>query len=134
MFVKKDNTMEIKTHSKEQLQEDLRDLGIRPGDKLLIHSSYKSLGGIEGGAAGFFETLTDLLGTEGTLILPTLTFRPVYETKFFDVRETPSCVGYLTEYFRTQMEGVARSLHPTHSCAVWGKDAPAFVENHEKDD
>jgi len=126
--------METNMHSKKQLKEALICLGIKPGDKVLIHSSYKSLGGIEEGAAGFFEVVMDLLGTEGTLILPTLTFRPVYETKFFDVRETPSCVGYLTEYFRTQVEGVVRSLHPTHSCAVWGKDAPAFVENHEKDD
>ena len=114
--------METNMHSKKQLKEVLICLGIKPGDKVLIHSSYKSLGGIEEGAAGFFEVVMDLLGTEGTLILPTLTFRPVYETKFFDVRETPSCVGYLTEYFRTQVEGVVRSLHPTHSCAVWGKD------------
>ncbi len=122
--------METSLHSKKQLEEDLIHLGIKPGDKLLIHSSYKSLGGIEDGAAGFFEAITDLLGPEGTLLLPTLTFRPVYETKFFDVKETPSCVGYLTEYFRTQVEGVVRSLHPTHSCAVWGKDVLDFVKDH----
>ena len=126
--------MECGTHTKKQLLQDLKALGVKPGDKLLIHSSYKSLGGIEGGAAGFFEAVTELLGSDGTLLLPTLTFRPVYETKYFDVKETPSCVGYLTEYFRTQVEDVVRSLHPTHSCAVWGKDAQAFIKDHEKDD
>ena len=126
--------MKTNAHSKKQLKEDLIKLGIKPGDKLMMHSSYKSLGGVEDGAAGFFEAVTDLLGPEGTLLLPTLTFRPVYETKFFDVKETPSCVGYLTEYFRTQVEGVVRSLHPTHSCAVWGKDVLDFVKDHELDD
>ena len=42
-------------HTKEQLISDLKALGIQPGDTILMHSSYKSLGGIEDGAKGFFE-------------------------------------------------------------------------------
>lgn len=121
-------------YTKKQLQEDLQKLGICPGDKLLIHSSYKSLGGIEDGAAGFFEVATDLLGGEGTLILPTLSFASVgYDQPCFDIRSTPSCVGYLTEYFRTEVPGVVRSLHASHSCAVHGKDAAEWVRDHELD-
>lgn len=121
-------------HTKAQLREDLAALGVCPGDKLLIHSSYRSLGGIEGGAAGFFETVTDLLGSEGTLILPTLSYATVgYDQPCFDVRRTPSCVGYLTEYFRTQVPGVIRSLHASHSCAVYGRDAAAWAEGHQLD-
>lgn len=121
-------------HTREQLKEDLMKLGIQKGDKLLIHSSYKSLGGIEGGAAGFFETVVEVLGEEGTLIIPTLSFATVgFDQPYFDVKTTPSCVGYLTEYFRTQFPGVVRSLHASHSCAVYGKDAAEWVKDHELD-
>ena len=60
-------------HTCEQLRADLQALGIHPGISLLMHSSYKSLGGIEGGAAAFFETLLDVITPEGNLILPSLT-------------------------------------------------------------
>ena len=59
--------MEVNIHSKKQLKEDFIRLGIKPGDKVLIHSSYKSLGGIEDGAAGFFEVITDGGGGERKL-------------------------------------------------------------------
>lgn len=122
------------SHSKEQLINDLRELGICAGDTVLMHSSYKSLGGIDGGAKAFFEAFTQLLGAKGTLILPSLSFRFVRrETPEFDYYETPSCSGYLTEYFRTSVEGVLRSMHPTHSCCALGKHAKEIVENHELD-
>ena len=116
------------THSKKQLRDDLRSLGVSPGDTLLMHSSYKSLGGTEEGAAGFYEVLLDLLGERGTLIIPTLSYRDVTrEAPDFDVRATPSCVGYLTEFFRTGIPDARRSLHATHSCCVRGS-AFAFPE------
>ncbi len=121
-------------HSKKQLRDDLLALGIRPGDALLMHSSFKSLGGVEGGAAGFYDVLLDLLGAAGTMVVPTLSYRDVtYESPDFDARTTPSCVGYLTEFFRTCAPDVKRSLHATHSCCAWGRFRDAFVDGHERD-
>ena len=48
----------------------------------------------------------------------------------FDVRETPSCVGAVTEWFRRQ-PGVVRSLHPTHSVAAMGPIADELTRHHE---
>ena len=122
------------THSKKQLRDDLRSLGVSPGDTLLMHSSYKSLGGTEEGAAGFYEVLLDLLGERGTLIIPTLSYRDVTrEAPDFDVRATPSCVGYLTEYFRTGIPDARRSLHATHSCCVRGRLREEMIRGHETD-
>ena len=121
-------------HTKEELRRDLEAMGIGRGDTVLMHSSYKSLGGIEDGARGFYEVFMDLLGEEGTLVIPTLSFSTVTrENPYFDRNETPSCVGYLTEYFRTSVEGVRRSFHATHSCAAWGKHAEYLIADHEKD-
>lgn len=121
-------------HTREQLRRDLAALGIRPGDTVLMHSSFRSLGGIEDGAKGFFETFLELLAAEGTLVLPTLSYASVTaEQPCFDVGMTPSCVGWLPEYFRAQVPGVRRSLHATHSCAAVGRNAELLLAGHELD-
>ena len=42
-------------YNKNKIIEDLKNIGIKKGDVVLVHSSYKSLGVIEGGAKTFFE-------------------------------------------------------------------------------
>ncbi len=126
--------MEKSLHSLEEFKSDLISLGVRPGDTLLMHSSYKSLGGIQDGAAGIFKVLTDLLGDEGTLILPALSYASVTaDNPVYVHEETPCCIGYLPEYFRTQVPGVIRSIHPTHSCCLKGKRAEEMAKDHELD-
>lgn len=121
-------------YSKEQIKRGLYDLGICPGDVILMHSSFKSLGEIDGGAKTFYEAFIELLGENGTLIVPALSFDTVTrDNPVFDIKDTPSCVGYLSEFFRTSVPGVVRSLHPTHSCCAIGKYAKEFVLDHEKD-
>lgn len=121
-------------HTKEQLKKDLSALGIRPGDTILMHSSFKSLGGIEDGAKGFFDTFIELLGDDGTLVVPALSYAFVTrDNPEFDAQKTPSCVGYLSEFFRTQVPGVIRSKHATHSCCAFGKLAGEITKDHEKD-
>ena len=121
-------------HTLQQLKQDLAAPGIQPGDTVLMHSSYKSLGSIEGGAKGFFEAFLDLLGENGTLVLPALSYESVtVEHPHFDVKTTPSCIGYLPEYFRTQVPCVVRSLHPTHSCCARGKNADFLCGAHRLD-
>jgi aminoglycoside 3-N-acetyltransferase len=121
-----------KDHTVSRLRQDLEALGIRPGDTVLMHSSFRSLGGIEDSADGFFRGFFDLLGSRGTLAVPTLTYNSVYENRLFDVSRTPGCVGWLSEYFRTQLDSV-RSLHPTHSCAAKGYDAAFLTADNERD-
>lgn len=121
-------------YTKEKLKSDLYSLGIRAGDTVLMHSSYKSMGEIQDGAKGFFEAFKELLGESGTLVLPSLSYSTVTrDNPEFDLKNTPSCVGYLTEYFRTQVPGVIRSIHATHSCCAWGKNAFELCKDHEKD-
>ena len=93
----------------------------------------RSLGKVEGGAEAVIRALLDVLGKDGTLLFPALSFRDVTtDTPYFDVRKTPSCVGALPEYFR-QREGTQRSLHPTHSVCGVGKRASEILSGHEND-
>lgn len=121
-------------HTIQQMKDDLCALGVCSGDTVMMHASYKSLGGVEGGAEGIFEALFAVLGKEGTLMLPAFSYDSVTaDAPVFDARQTPSCVGYLPEYFRTQVEGVVRSLHATHSCCLKGKRAAELACDHELD-
>lgn len=121
-------------HTFESLTADLKNLGIDRGDTLLIHSSMKSIGEVEGRADTVLDVFMEYLGDHGLLVMPALTWSNVNsEQPVFDVRNTPSVVGILPELFR-QRPGVLRSLHPTHSLAAFGREAEAFLEGHERFD
>ena len=115
--------------TKEQLIASLKDLGLKEGDICLFHSSYKSFGGVSGGAEAVIGAFEGVLGKTGTLVAPTLCstdFGNSYKTWYMD---KPSEVGYLPEYFRKQMQ-VYRSNHATHSVAARGKLAYQLTFEH----
>lgn len=119
-------------HTRESLFADLLRLGVEPGDTLFVHSSFKSLGPVEDGAAAVLGALEDALGTEGLLLLPSFNLTGktyAARAKAWSLASTPSSVGWLTEFFRTQ-PGVFRSDHYSHSVAARGKDAETFVADH----
>ena len=117
----------------ERLTKDLRALGVEAGDVLMVHSSLKSMGQVEGGAETVIAALRAVLGEEGTLMLPALSYATSCESSFFSNLETPSCVGHITEVFR-KMPGVRRTNHPTHSVAVIGKYQDEICEGALLDD
>ena len=52
-----------------QLLGDLRALGVRPGDTLMLHASVRALGWIVGGPRVVLAALLDLLTPDGTLLM-----------------------------------------------------------------
>lgn len=117
-------------YTRNSLQNDLKQAGILPADTLLVHSSMKSIGEVEGGADAVLDALMEYFRKDGLLVFPTLTYGLNKEHPTFYIRETPSQVGLLSNLFRMR-PGVLRSLHPTHSVAAWGKDAEAFLAGHD---
>ncbi|NIA20800.1 MAG: hypothetical protein GWP05_02260 [Anaerolineaceae bacterium] len=120
------------TVTREIIVQGLRRLGVRSGGVLLVHSSLKSLGRVEGGPAALIAALQDVVRPRGTLAMPTLSYEEIGPDRpRFDVRRTRSCTGLVTEVFRT-MPGARRSLHPTHSLAAWGRLRDEIVDGHER--
>jgi len=107
----------------EQLVEEFQKLGVKQGDTLLVHSSYKSFGKVDGGPATVIRALEAALGTdgEGTLIMPTFNF-DFNKGEAWDVRTTPSKMGILTELVRKDPRA-KRVFHPFYSFAILGKHA-----------
>ncbi len=107
----------------EKLVEGFRELGVKEGDTLLVHSSYKSFGEVNGGPQTVIRALEAALGTDkdGTLIMPTFNF-DFNKGAPWDVRTTPSKMGVLTELVRMDPRA-KRVFHPFYSFAILGKHA-----------
>ena len=118
---------------REMMVRDLRGLGVRSGDTVLVHSSLRSLGPVPDGPETVIRGLLDALGPEGTLLFPALSYRTVTALNpVFDQLHTPCCVGGLPEYFRTR-PGTLRSVHPTHSMSGVGRHAAELFREHHLD-
>ncbi len=108
----------------------LKNLPLPENTVLLTHSSLKSFGYVEGGAQTVIKALIDTCGEKGTLVMPTLSFKSINESSpRFDVNDTPSDTGYITEVFR-KMKGTKRSMHIFSSACAFGKNAEYIVESH----
>lgn len=118
-------------HTKDTLLLELSEMNINPNGTLLVHSSMKAIGEVEGGADTVIDALMEYM-KDGLLVLPTHTWAQMDDKTYnvFRPETEPSCVGILTNVFRTR-PGVKRSLHPTHSVAAFGKDAAEFVSGEE---
>jgi len=121
--------MAEKGWSKEQLCNDLREsCGIRAGDVVIMHSSMKEIGRVQGGTRTTVAAIKEVITPDGTVLMPALS-QPPEDGRFY-MAKTPSRVGLVTEVFRVS-EGVKRSRHPTHSVCAWGKRAEEFLAGHE---
>ena len=117
-------------HDRQSLMKDLASLSIPADGTLLVHSSMKAIGEVDGGAETVLDALSDYMA-EGLLVLPTHTWDRINaQQPVYSVTDTASCVGILPELFRKRT-GVIRSHHPTHSVAALGRDAAAYTEGDE---
>ena len=56
-------------HSREQLANDFRTLGIEAGDTMMLHASVRAVGEVAGGPDQIHLALKDVLTAQGTLIM-----------------------------------------------------------------
>jgi aminoglycoside 3-N-acetyltransferase len=95
---------------KTMLISQLRTLGVAPGQVLLVHASFRALRPVEGGPRGVLAALLEVLGPEGTLVMPSWTGR---DDLPFDRTTTPASpdLGVLADTFWRSPD-VKRSAHP----------------------
>lgn len=120
--------------SKQRIITDLQKIGLTVGDSVLVHSSLSKIGFVEGGAKTVVDALFDVVGENGTLLFPTFPAKGknkthLQEHPFFDILNTPSQMGSITEYFR-KLDNVFRSFHPTDAVCAKGPLAEYYTNSH----
>ncbi|MBU1050372.1 AAC(3) family N-acetyltransferase [Candidatus Bipolaricaulota bacterium] len=133
----------------KSLKTELCALGVQRGMVLLVHSAQSALGWVCGGPVAVIAALQEILGPEGTLVMPAYTGGltdpknwqnpPVpedwkdtirAEMPAFDPLRTPSReMGCIAETFRTWPD-VIRSSHPHCSFSAWGAHAIDITRDH----
>lgn len=120
----------------DDLVRGLRAAGIREGDVLLVHASLSGLGNVSGGAATVVDALLQVVGAQGTILMPahpeTSFPRERLHNDVFVVAETRSITGAISEEMRKRA-GCLRSAHPTHSVIGLGPRAGELLSRHHFD-
>lgn len=120
--------------SYESLIMALKNLGLKSGDDVLVHSSLSKIGYIDGGAEVFIQAILDVVGKLGNVLMPTspnagYQLDYIRNLKEFDVQNAPSALGKITEVFRT-WPGAMRSASPTEPVSCVGPDAHWYTSGH----
>ena len=116
--------------TKQDLLVGFGQVGIENGDTVLVHTSYKSLGGVEGGAETVVDAFVELTGEDGTVLFPAFNFQSWTEDHYFDILETPSKMGAITEVARLKPDA-KRTPHPIYSFSALGARADEFSKTDD---
>lgn len=112
---------------KNEIRKILQN-NFKRNEVIMIHSSLKAIGLIENNAEGLISELIDYFN-EGLVIFPTHTWATIKnDDQIFDINNTPSCVGTLTN-IALKTKGFVRSFHPTHSICAYGKLAKWYADH-----
>lgn len=102
--------------TKKDIVKAFKDAGLPKGAVMMLHSSYISLGEVEGGPEAVLDALQEALGPKGTLVLPVF-----------------AKLGVLTELVK-QRPGAVISPCPLGTVCAVGPKAKEIVKDHWKAD
>ena len=138
---------------KEDMKAGLKRLGVQAGEHVIVHTSFSAFGFVCGGPQMVIEALLEAVTEEGTILMPTQTWKnmdpktgvhweepeewwqairdnwPAYDK---DITPT-NTMGAVAEMFR-KWPGAIRSDHPVRSLAAKGALAEYFMEKHDLSD
>lgn len=136
--------------TKENIVDGLKRVGVKAGQNIMVHTSLSSLGFVCGGPQIFIEALLECVGEEGTIMMPTQSWKNLDPTAgvhweepkewwqiirdnwpAYDKNITPTnTMGAVAEMFR-KWTGAIRSDHPARSVAAVGKYAEYLTKDHD---
>lgn len=133
-----------------RITDDLRELGLRPGDLVMVHASLRRLGPVEGRADGVIAAILAAIEPGGTMLMVLgatddhawVNERPEDEREAlladaqpFDSRTDPALaeIGTLAEVFRRYPGSVVND-HPEGRFAAYGAEARELLEHVPWDD
>jgi aminoglycoside 3-N-acetyltransferase len=123
------------SYTPTQLENMLKTMGITAGDTVLMHSAFRVFNGFEGTPDQVIACVLNIIGESGNLVMVSMPYTGSTAAYLragvpFDVQQTMSAMGVITEIFR-QTPGVVRSVNPAHPILAWGPAAPWLIAGHE---
>jgi aminoglycoside 3-N-acetyltransferase len=135
---------------KQDILAALKKVGVRKGQTIMVHTSLSSLGFVCGGAQVVIEALLESVGADGTIVMPSQSWKNLDPTAGVHWEEpeawwqmirdnwpaynrdiTPTnTMGAVAEMFR-KWPGTFRSDHPARSVAANGKYAQHLTSDHD---
>ena len=116
--------------SLQELIHQLQAGIVEPGMVVMVHSSLRSIGHVEGGAGTVVQALVDVVGKKGTVLFPGLIFNGSV-TEFLrtnpviDLRQCPVTTGAIPRAAAAHPLA-RRSIHPSHSVVGIGPAAESL--------
>ncbi|WP_040951847.1 AAC(3) family N-acetyltransferase [Gorillibacterium massiliense] len=120
--------------TQSDVENGLRQLGIRPGMTLEVHSSLQSFGHLEGGAEALIDALMQSVGNEGAIVMPSFRLSKdlqlteedrklglTVKIRILDEDEEESGMGVVSDTFRKRSD--VRTGEGIFRVSAWGKDA-----------
>lgn len=102
--------------TKAQIKKSLQEMGLKKGDIVLLHSSYISMGPVQGGPKAVVDAFLEVLGKEGTFLVPVF-----------------GALGVITDEVKSRKNAVISSA-PVGTLAAIGKNAEKLLKDHWKAD
>ncbi|MEI7473902.1 MAG: AAC(3) family N-acetyltransferase [bacterium] len=125
----------MKKHSLNNLIENLKQLGLKQGDTVLIRGDVGKIGRTENKISeDILNAFFQVIGEEGTIITLTFTEQfllPLIDKNYVFAKKTPSKSGAFARIILNFPDSL-RSSHPTSSFAAIGKNAEYLLNGHDE--
>lgn len=118
-----------KKYTATEIVAIMQKMGMKSGSIVCIHSSMKEFYNYQGNAEDLIKGILDIIGEEGTLVMPAYPVGHNNTDYIFDIKRDKTAAGYLAETFR-KYKGVKRSLNVQHSVCAIGKYAEFLIKDH----
>jgi aminoglycoside 3-N-acetyltransferase len=124
------------TYTKNDIFAQLDEMGARRDGIVMVHTSLRSVGQIEGGGEGLLDALVEYFTAQGGLLLvPTHTWANLFDPEkiTLDMTASETNLGAFSSIAARDKRAL-RSENPTHSLAIFGnrERAEKFAENETR--
>lgn len=125
----------MKVITPDDIRSALQEVGVTQGQIIYMHVDLAKVGAVsgtkskDGFCSAYLDAIRDVIGPEGTVVMPTYTTQVARFDIDFIWEETPTLLGLLPEYLRTRHESL-RSIHPLSSVTALGPAQEAICANN----
>lgn len=109
----------------DDFEKCLEKCGINSGDTIVLHSSWRGCYMLDATPQMVIDCILNMIGENGNLLMPAYGS----DYTFFDINNTKSNAGVLSEVFRTKYD-VHRSAFPVFSMCAYGNKSRYLVNEH----